>query len=58
MEKQLKARMPVPRIGLLPTGHKIYWEQFPDLKKLGMNMYQSYLKELVGTIGVDPLYKK
>ncbi|MCL1895518.1 MAG: hypothetical protein FWG03_03125 [Clostridiales bacterium] len=28
-----------PRIGLLPTGHKIYWGQFPGLKDMGTNMY-------------------
>src|SRR3954471_20886086 len=27
------------KIGLLPTGHKYYWEQFPGLFERGMNMY-------------------
>lgn len=31
------------RIGLLPTGHKIYWEQFPTLKERGMRMYDKLL---------------
>jgi len=32
-----------PRIGLLPTGHKIYWSQFPTLKEKGMKMYGKLL---------------
>jgi L-arabinose isomerase len=28
-----------PRIGLLPTGHAYYWDQFPKLKKMGQSMY-------------------
>jgi L-arabinose isomerase len=36
----LKARMVRPRIGLLPAGHFIYWEQFPGLKEMGLNMYE------------------
>jgi len=28
-----------PRIGLLPTGHFYYWDQFPDLKAMGERMY-------------------
>ena len=32
----LNARMPRPRIGLLPTGHFYYWDQFPRLKELGL----------------------
>ncbi len=27
------------RIGLLPTGHHYYWEQFPRLKQMGLHMY-------------------
>jgi len=27
-----------PVIGLLPTGHHYYWDQFPDLKRRGMRM--------------------
>ena len=42
----LKARMPRSRIGILPTGHKIYWKQFPDLKPLGERMYSKLRKHL------------
>jgi L-arabinose isomerase len=28
-----------PRIGLLPVGHRYYWDQFPDLKAMGQRMY-------------------
>ena len=44
-----------PKIGLLPTGHKIYWSQFPNLKERGLNMYQKLLDRLhmIGEV-VDP----
>ena len=35
-----------PKIGLLPTGHKIYWGQFPRLKERGMKMYERLLSRL------------
>jgi L-arabinose isomerase len=35
-----------PKIGLLPTGHNYYWDQFPELKDLGMGMY-GRLRELL-----------
>jgi len=35
-----------PRIGLLPTGHKIYWGQFPQLKKMGEAMYAKLAAKL------------
>jgi L-arabinose isomerase len=35
-----------PKIGLLPTGHKIYWGQFPSLKKMGEAMYNRLIKNL------------
>jgi len=35
-----------PRIGLLPTGHFYYWPQFPNLKKMGMKMYNKLLEML------------
>ena len=35
-----------PGIGLLPTGHLYYWPQFPNLKKMGMDMYQKLIKML------------
>ena len=28
------------RIGLLPTGHRYYWDQFPRLKEMGLGMYR------------------
>ena len=32
---------PAPaRIGLLPTGHSYYWEQFPRLREMGLGMYR------------------
>ena len=49
-EKDLKARMVRPRIGLLPTGHLIYWGQFPGLKEMCLNMYEEGRKRL-GQIG-------
>ncbi|NRA40297.1 MAG: hypothetical protein HRU15_19290 [Planctomycetes bacterium] len=41
----LKARVPRPRIGLLPTGHNMYWDQFPALKEMGMKMYNRYAEK-------------
>jgi L-arabinose isomerase len=35
-----------PNIGLLPTGHKIYWSQFPELKQMGMKMYSKLVSKL------------
>ena len=42
----LTSRMPRPRIGLLPTGHEYYWDQFPDLRDMGMRMYDSLCSRL------------
>jgi len=42
----LTARMPRPKIGLLPTGHKIYWEQFPKLKVMGEAMFAKLRRHL------------
>ena len=33
-----------PRIGLLATGHFRYWPQYPELKKMGMGMYDELLR--------------
>ena len=41
LEPKVKAK-----IGLLPTGLKIYWEQFPDLKNKGMKMYDKLVERL------------
>ena len=46
----LDARVPRPRIGLLPTGHFYYWDQFPDLKEMGQRMYARLVAHL-GEIG-------
>ena len=43
---ELCARMPAPRIGLLPTGHFYYWEQFPGLRDRGINMYARLVEHL------------
>jgi len=32
--------MAKPIIGLLPIGHFYYWDQFPELREMGMRMYQ------------------
>ena len=48
--RDLKARTVRPRIGLLPTGHMMYWGQFPGLKERGLNMYDK-LRERLGEIG-------
>ena len=49
-QTNLRGRMPRPRIGLLPTGHFYYWDQFPDLKALGLTMY-ARLREHLEDIG-------
>ena len=35
-----------PKIGLLPTGHKIYWQQYPRLRSMGESMYNTLLDKL------------
>ena len=35
-----------PKIGLLITGHKIYWNQFPGLKEMGEKMYAKMMNKL------------
>jgi hypothetical protein len=42
----LTARVPAPRIGLLPTGHRLYWDQFPSLKAMGEKMYGKLHRQL------------
>ncbi|MFH2068893.1 MAG: hypothetical protein ABII89_05465 [Candidatus Omnitrophota bacterium] len=44
--RNLKERMPRPKIGLLPTGHDYYWSQFPELKEMGLRMYARLRKKL------------
>ena len=36
------------KIGLLPTGHKMYWGQYPGLKDMGMAMYNKLFDKLSG----------
>ncbi len=43
-------RMPRPRIGILPTGLKFYWDQFPNLKQMGERMFGE-LRRHLGTFG-------
>jgi L-arabinose isomerase len=33
-----ESALPRPRIGLLPTGLRLYWDQFPGLRELGLSM--------------------
>jgi L-arabinose isomerase len=42
----LTHRVPRPRIGLLATGHRIYWDQFPQLKQVGQKMYATLRRRL------------
>lgn len=35
-----------PNIGLLPTGLNMYFTQYPNLKQMGMNMYQKLVDQL------------
>jgi len=46
-----------PRIGLVPTGHRMYWDQFPGLKERGLSMFDRLRAELsrVGQVVDVPL---
>lgn len=46
MIPSLTAHMPRPRIGLLPTGHAIYWSQFPGLKDKCLAMSARFRERL------------
>ena len=35
-----------PRIGLLPTGHKIDWRRYPTLRERGLEMYEKLVARL------------
>ena len=48
--QQLNEHRPRPRIGLLPTGLKIYWGQYPRLEALGRAM-AGQLRERLERIG-------
>jgi len=45
-KNDIKARMPRPRIGLLPTGHLFYWSQFPGLKEMCLSMLDKMVSRL------------
>ena len=52
----LTARMPRPRIGILPTGHFYYWDQFPKLREMGLRMYaklRQHLEKIGDVIAPD-----
>jgi len=53
----LNARMPRPRIGLLPTGYFYYWSQFPELKEMGLKMYAKLCRHLeqIGDVAAPEL---
>lgn len=42
----LIARVPRPRIGLLPTGHEIYWGQFPSLREKCRTLLGTFRRRL------------
>ena len=42
----LKNRTAKPKIGLLATGHLIYWDQFPGLKDMCMKLYNELITYL------------
>ena len=46
-----------PAIGLLPVGHFYYWEQFPKLREMGLEMYKKLRVELekIGTVEAPDL---
>ena len=46
LKKEKKLNRMKPKIGLLPTGHNYYWKQFPDLKPMGMKMYEKLMNIL------------
>ncbi len=46
--QNLLERVPKPVIGLLPIGHFYYWDQFPRLRELGLQMYGKLRNRLEG----------
>jgi len=44
----MPATMRRPRIGVLPTGHAMYWDQFPGLKEMGLAMYDRFRQRVEG----------
>ena len=49
--------MPRPKIGLLPTGHEMYWGQFPGLREKCLAMLGRFREKLdgIGEVIVPPL---
>ena len=45
-KNNIRNRIISPRIGLLATGHLIYWDQFPGLKDMCMKMYSELIVHL------------
>ena len=50
MNDILASHMPRPRVGLLLTGHEYYWDQFPRLQQMGLQMANA-LKGILGQFG-------
>ncbi len=48
--EDLKARMVRPRIGLLPSGHLMYWDQFAGLRDMCLDMCEK-VQDRLGHIG-------
>ena len=44
--RELRARVSRPRIGVLPTGHEMYWGQFPGLREKCLAMYARFHERL------------
>jgi hypothetical protein len=42
----LTDRMPAPRIGLLLTGHELYWAQFPGLSEKCLGLLSTFRDRL------------
>ena len=49
--EDLKARMVRPRIGLLPSGHLMYWDQFAGLRDMCLDMCEK-VQDRLGHIGL------
>ncbi len=52
LSRSLTDRRPAPRIGLLPTGHEIYWGQFPGLHNKCLTLLETFRTRLatIGTV--------
>lgn len=54
---ETKTEAQTPVIGLLPVGHFYYWDQFPELREMGLRMYKKLRLELekLGTVEAPEL---